>query len=397
MNIWNKVFLGVIMVAALAVLALAAVELNIRNAGQKKTYVELQQRIEETESRIARINEGTATELGFNALQVALSERLNERGRAWFGCRVAGPPVEETLPPALNQVIVQVLITSPLAAVDLGAQAEVVFPEHLMGVVHVFVEGEQAGEIGPFLGRFTVDSVPTAAQFRDDDGNQIAGYRVTLITADPVGNDEIELIFDATGSRWAIFLAPPIDRYAGIFDNLTEEQRQMIPPDMLDRFQPRPMPPLTEAETEGVPANVLAVWEAIRAKIDDPQAGVARDYTTMLDWLYEQLSMARRDIHGTDVDIKIFQEAKDRIDAENIKLRADGDLELKRVAAMEIQRDASKILLEQYQEEVNNLVLQIEKQETLNEFYVAKLAEYQALAVEIIDGQAVANADEGGE
>ena len=410
MNIWNKVFLGVIIVAAIAVLALGSLEMRIRSTGLIHTD-SLEARIAKTEDDIAKIEAGTATELGFDALRVALGERLSVRSRAWFGCRVSGNDVNmldqglRTLVPGLPtplpdlpQVVAQVLITNPLVPGEAGAQPEVVRPDHLQGVVYVFEQIGEAGETGAFLGRFNVHSTPTRADFLDGEGNQIAGYRVTLITADPVDDGEIDLIFDATGSPWAIFQAPPIDRYAGIFDNLTEEQKQMIPPEMLERFQPRPMPELTDDEKEGVPAGVIAAWEKIRARIDDPEVGTAKDYTTVLDWLYERLSTVCRNIQNTEADIETYKTATDGIRAENTKLKADGDLEEKRAAAMEVQREAVETLLGEYQVKVNDLTLQAEKLQAENEAYVAQIVEFQAKAIELMEAQAAAaNAARGEE
>ena len=390
MNIWNKVFLGVIIAVSIAIVALASLEMKIRNTGLKHTG-SLEARITKTNEDIAKIQAGTATEWGVDALRVALSERYSERGRAWFGGRVSGRPTVETLPPALTQVLAQVIITGPLVASEAGAQAAVVHPEHLMGVVYVFAEDDK-GNIGAFLGRFNVDSVPAPAQFRDDEGNQIAGYRVTLITADPVGKGEIDLISGAAGSPWAIFMAPPIDRYAGIFDILTEEQKEALPPEMLEKFGPRPMPELTDEEKEGVSADVIAAWEKIRATMDDPEAGAAKDYTTVLDWLYERLSTARLGIHSTTVDIATLKASEDRIRTDNIQYKAEGDREAKRAAFMKTQRDAVETLLGEYQEEVNDLTLQAEKLQSHNEAHVNKIGEYQATAIELMEAQKVANA-----
>ena len=396
MNIWNKVFLGIIIVTATVVVALATLEMRIRSTGQKRV-LDLTESIKKADDGIAKILAGTAptksrldkaqSEWSFEELKNAVSERYHARGRAWFSCIVSGRPVEETLPPDLLQVIVQVTITGPLASSETGADTAVVFPEHLRGVVYVFDEGGE-DEPGSFLGRFNVDSEPTPAQFRDDEGNQMGGYRVTLITADPLCDDEIEQILNVADSRWTIYLTPPVDRVSGIFSKLTEEEFQMIPEEIRDRLKSRPMPELTDEEKEGVDANVLAIWEKIRAEMDDPEAEAGRDFAVALDWLYKQLSDARRDIKSAESDIATFKAAEDIRNAENEKLTADGDLETKRVAAMDTQRNVVKALLEQYQAEIDKIRLQIEKLQTLNELYVAKIAEYQAQAVEEMEKRA---------
>jgi hypothetical protein len=39
-------------------------------------------------------------------------------------------------------------------------------------------------------------------------------------------------------------MSPPVDRIAGFFDSLTEEEKQIIPQELRDRFQSRVMPEL---------------------------------------------------------------------------------------------------------------------------------------------------------
>ena len=411
MNVWNKVFLGVIIVTAIGVVVLASVDRKVRSTGQQHT-ASLQERIEKADTDIARIIAGTApmksrmdksspSELSFEELRNALRERYHERGRAWFDCHIFDIS-ERTLgqSPGLQQVIARVILTGPLVPNETGAEIEVVFPEHLRGLVYVFEEaGNEEGNmvgVGRFIGRFNVDSEPTRTPFPDDEGNQKNGYRVTLVSADPVNDVEIEQIFDTTvRSRWTILMSPPVDRIAGFFDSLTEEEKQMIPQELRDRFQSRVMPELTEEEREGVDRAVLENWERIRATMDDPESDAAEDFALMLDWLYMRRSTTLREIENTLSNIATFKTAEEKTQAENEKLRADGDLEEKSAAAMDVQRDAVKAQLEQYQEEVNNLMVQIEKLQTLNEAYVAKIAEYHMIAVEKMETQAANAGQEG--
>jgi len=401
MNTWNKVFLGVIIVTAIGVVVLASVERKIRSTGQRH-LASMNQRIEKTDTDIARIVAGTAPqkstldkslpEWSFDELRNALRERYHERGRAWFHCIIADMN-SRVLPPALPQAIVQVIITGPLVPNETGTETEVVIPEHLRGVVYAFKEVAE-GEVGSFLGRFNVDTEPVPMPFRDNEGNQKTGYRVTLISADPANDKEMDQMFEAGEFRWAIYLTPPVDRIAGFFDSLTEEEKQMIPQALRDRFQSRSMPALTEEEKEGVASNVLVNWENIRAEMDDPEAEAAEDFALMLDWLYLRRSTALRDIENTESDIATFKTAEEKTKAENEKLRADGDLEEKRVEAMNVQRDAVNAQLEQYHAEIDKSMLQAEKLQTLNEAYVVKIAEYQTKAVEIMEERQAANSEQ---
>jgi len=398
MNVWNKVFLGVIFVTAILVVALAAVEFRIRNAGQKR-IADLEKRIEETVEQIDRIHAGAdplklsvdkpLADFSLGELRGLLRERYVERGRAWFGCRVAAAD-ERTLPPALQQVEVQIVLTSPFLPSATGAPTVVAPPDTLRGIVYVFDEGtaEEGGvpDAGTFLGRFTVEGTPVSTKFRDNHGNECDGWRVTLITSDPINEEEIDQIFDAATpqSRWAIYLTPPMDRVSGIFSQLTDEARQMIPEELLDKFAPRPMPELTEEYVEGLierlqtllddphsdpdarerareaidlwierlqtllddphsdpdarehardaidlwkaawdeieKSSVIELWKQYQQTLDNPESELANDFAEVLDWLYLQLSNALRNAEILRLNIGTYEATYARAQAENEKL-----------------------------------------------------------------------------
>jgi cell division protein FtsB len=108
----------------------------------------------------------------------------------------------------------------------------------------------------------------------------------------------------------------------------------------------------------------------------------------LLDWLYQRRSSTLRDIKIAEADIATYKTTEDNTKAENAKLTSDAVHEEKRVEAMNVQLDAVKVQQEQYQAECDKQTLQIEKFQTQNEAYVAKIAEYHALAIEIMEKQA---------
>lgn len=397
MNIWNKVFLGVIIATSIVVLALASVEMNVRNKGQKNVAT-LQENIKKIDGDIAKTRAGTApakpttskslSELGVEELRNALHERYYERGREWQNC-IFRRMEEVILPPALPQLKVELTITGPPD--ESGTLTNAASPEHLRGIVYVFAEGDT--DI-TFLGRFSVDvATIQTTKFRDKEDNEKDGFMVTLISADTLSSSEVDHIIEATQdatrrSRWAVYLTQPVDRIAGIFDQLTEEEKQQISEELLERFQPRSMPDPTEEEKQDVSPNVLALWAQVRAAVDDPESESAHDPATTLDWLYLWRSTLLRYTAGVRVDIDTTKSGEAKTKAEIEKMTRDSVLEEKRVKAMSVQRDAVKALLEQYQAEIDRMVLQIEKLQTFNAALVAKIAEYQVTAVEEIEKRA---------
>ena len=388
MNVWNKVFLGLIFVASIAVLVFGAVEFHVRYTGQRH-IVELTKRTAETESRIAIIQNGSAGTLSFDQLRGALRERYLERGQAWSNSIVHGM-TEEVLPPALPQVTAQIIITEPLVANEAGVFSQVAPPDTLRGVVYVFSEGNTSAadraSLGAFLGRFQVSAAPTPTKFRDDTGNEIDGWRVNLVTNDPISDTEIEKIFNQSRQRWSVFVSPPIDRVAGIFNELSEEEKQIIPAEFREKFQPRPMPALQSADIENVSNALLARWEAIRETMDDPESEFADDFASLLTWLYQRRSDALREMVNLRIDIETYEAAVERARAESQTLAArEIPLEEKRLAAMNVQRDAVRSVLEQYGAEVDRLMLVQEKLQILSKVFLEGIAEAQIQAAEKIE------------
>ena len=447
MNIWNKVFLGLIFVLAIAVVTFASVEFHIRNRGQK-TIDSLTKDLTKTKADIEKIEAGTKplelspnkspSEWSFDELKGLVRERSDERGRAWFGCIVAGAD-EQTRPPnpEAKLVKVQIIVTGRFWNPQTNRYEypdDMARPDVLKGVVYVFAEGaeDDPSDAGLFLGRFKVESdeLPTA-KFLDDEGNERNSYRVTLVTTDPINDDEIGLIFDASGSRWAIYLTPPVDRVAGIFDQLTEEEKQAIPEELQARFQPRPMPELTDEDIEYIQSlkldgldvsdldsrtnelleraigilerdqttmdstlqsardKVVAIWKRYREAMDDSEAEFAQVFSSALDALYQQRNRLYRNVQSVKSDIEMYKTSGDKARAESEALSTrDIPLGQKRVAAMEVQRNEVKDLLTQYKGEATRSGLQIEKLQTLAAAYVARITEAQLKAAEKIEERA---------
>ena len=392
MNVWNKVFLGIIIVTAIAVITLASVERKIRSTGQGHINT-LKNKIEDTEAKIAKIENGadptkssvekSLSELSIEELRGLLRERYSERGRAWFGCRVREAN-EITLPPTLIQVEARIIITGPFAQNESGEETDVVLPEILKGIVYVFEESTEDKK-GSFLGRFRVSSVPEPTKFPDEEGNEKNGFHVTLITADPINDAEIDHIFDATKSRWAIYMTPPVDRVAGIIDLLTEEEKQTFPEELLELFQSRSMPELTEENKEGADPAVIEMLIKYRESIDDPESESGRDFSLALDWLYQRRSSLIRLIEEIESNIETYKTAEENIKSEIEKGEIDLAFEEKRVAAMNVQLDKVKSLLEQYKTEIDKMILHGEKLQYLSTTYAEKIAESQAKVVEKIE------------
>ncbi len=405
MNIWNKVFLGLIFLLTLAALFFAAQEWKIRGMGQK-AVLSLEKQQVDTEKQIAQISEGSAPdkaatektfeEMGLEESRLKLLELLFERKKAWFGCLPGGiNPTGKTVAPEqlggnnpatpgdaldpINLLEVQVTITGPLVAAT-GAEGEaaervVAPPNDLLGVVYVFDEGDFLeaakaetengsggstadgisggaqgikGVGGSFLGIFTVDGAPQQTA---------EGYVVTLHSANELNDVEVARIQDAARSTWAIYASIPLDRYVDIFDRLSEEQANALLPD------------------------------AVRQKLMDAQR-IQVDFDVMLTRLYQERVNLLQEIGSSRTDIAALNASLAIAAQEDQKTRGDIEFEKKRIAAMNDQKEALQKMVEQYDASIRQLLDDIDATQKDNERFAAGIADAQLRVLQRIEDKA---------
>ncbi|MDR2117190.1 MAG: hypothetical protein LBP87_12500 [Planctomycetaceae bacterium] len=366
MNIWNKVFLGLIFVLAVAVVFFTSQEMKIRGTGQKAVE-SIKKKTETAEQDIKKINEGTAPtkklsektieELGFHELRVKLLDLLYERKKAWFGCKpgnlnVSGKELtpeqlggDNPATPGEKLKIIKLLevsltITSPV--VEKNGNEEVVPPDDLKGIVCVFDEGEN-GVGGSFLGMFIVNQIQKVQN----------GYQVTLQSAHELSETEIKEIQKAVRSTWAIYTTVPLDRYQNIFDRLTDEEKEMIP-------------------------------ESLRETLTNPER-TPKDFDELLSLFYQRRIELKEAINSTKRRIEELNEALRIAKKEDQDLQNDKELEIKRIDMMKKQGETLQKNLEAYDGMIKRLREDIEKTQLKNEWYVAKIAEYQLKVKELIE------------
>jgi len=426
MNTWNKVFLGMIFVAAIAIVILVAPEIKIRREGLKRTN-QLKKDIATATEKIAKINLGadpkkptsekSLDDMSMPELRGLQRARYDERGRAWFNCIAPqdaqnarhfpadAMTIDKQPPPP--QVNVQVIITGPADAQ--GIETDAPEPKALLGVVYVFAEpkpappaeeegGQEANNTKApaiFLGRFRVAPIPLATtKFQDKAGEEKNGYRVTLITSDPINDTEVDRIVTAANLRWAIYTAPPVDRVADFFSLLSESDREeflkMFPEEQRELLKMSTWDEPTPEELEGIDSKAADMWVRLRKGWDNPEAESAQNYAMALNWLFRKRVRLEREIATARTNITIFETAVQQKAAENEQLRKDGDLEKKRVNAMDTQRETVKLLLDEYIAEINKMTLQHEKLQALSEAYVSAITDAMLKVTEKIENRAIA-------
>ncbi|MDR1140569.1 MAG: hypothetical protein LBL62_02680 [Planctomycetaceae bacterium] len=375
MNIWNKVFLGLIFVLAVAVIFFTSQELKIRGTGQQ-AIASIEKKMETATRDIEKIYEGTAPaknisektleELGFSELRVKLVDLLYERKKAWFGCKPGNPNISgKVLTPeqlggdnpatpgeklkTIKLLEVPLTITSPV--VEKNGNEEVVPPDDLKGIVYVFDEGE-AGVGGSFLGMFIADQMQKVQ----------SGYQVTLQSAHELSEAEIKRIQSAVRSTWAVYTTVPLDRYQNIFDRLTGEEEEMIP-------------------------------ASLREKLTNPDRTL-KDFAELLNLFYQYRVELKENIDSTKRRIDELNAALEIAKEEDQDLRKDQDLEKKRIEVMKSQCKTLQENIDAYDNKIKQFRNEIEKTQLQNEWLVAKIAEYQLKVKELIEQKTAQAANE---
>ena len=368
MNIWNTVFLVVILLLAMVGAFFAGQELKIQNEW-RRGIVSLEQKVPETEKRAEDLLAGSAPtkktdekafdEMGLEELKAKLQMMVFERKKAWFGCQPGNVNAEgATLTPRqlggdkdptpadrlkpLVLVEAKLMITEPKNDND-----EVISPDGLAGIVYLFDEGpERVG--GSFLGRFTVKQV---------DKTQV-GYQVTLISANELNENEVDLIKKSNRSTWAVYLAVPMDRHDGIFDRVVEDELEALIPN-----------------------------REIREEFKNPKRQLW-DFDVLLTAAFQRRVQLQLDIDSANRQIASLNESLTTSNAEQDSLRQDIELAKKQVAEMEVQRKAVAEKLEELDATIGDIREKTEFEQKRNEWFVSKIAEYQLKVAELIEQRA---------
>lgn len=367
MNIWNKVFLVLIFLLAGAVVFFVSQEMKIRKEWGEAMH-KLEKRIQDEVRKMTTAIEGTAPdkpvaeksidEMSYAEVVLQLRDFVYERGNnAWFACQPGTVTVDgKSLTPkqlggespatpgdrlkAIQLVEVKLSVTGPI--VDRDGKEEVVPPTDLKGIVYLFVEGGEDSS-GAFLGRFTVI--------------QVQGLQVTLQAANALNEVEVQLIEKSRRGSWALYSTVPKDRYHGLLDRLS--------PDEIDRFF--------------TPAQQKLLLEPERT---------LKDFDELLTRLYQWRTVLQQDIDRSKRDIDRLDKSLEIAADQGKGLQTDIDFEKKRIRAMSDQVDGVRKKVDEYDALITDLKEKIDVTQQQNEWFVAKIAEYQLKVSRLIEQRA---------
>ncbi len=201
MSIVSKVFIGLVMVAAIAFLVLAAAELKLQ-----KSHREVVNQLESTIKQQADNNERLyAGDPGVHDLELRLHEVTFGRGRIWTDCQPAGVEADA----ASGTVKVNLTVPNPA-------------PSQLAAEMTLFLFTTATADVpAKYLGQYKVTSV--------------ADPNVTLSPTDQLSAAEMERLRGSAGP-WIAYEKMPGDSHA-VFAGLPEEKlKGMMPATTVEEF-----------------------------------------------------------------------------------------------------------------------------------------------------------------
>lgn len=365
MNIWNKVFLVLVFLLGIAVVFFASQEMKIRKE-YKEAIASLETGIENAKRQMQTAIDGPAPdkataeksfdEMGLNEMLLKLQDLVFERSKAWFACKPGNVSVGETVlnPKPLDDApetpqerlkpikLVEVRLTITEPVIERDGQEVVLPPEDMKGIVYLFDEGQEGANTA-FLGRFSV--------------KQIRGTQVELTAIDTMQEAEIQRIQKSVRSTWAVYSVIPKDRQDGIFSRLTLEDAEAL------------------------------IAASKRSEMMNPERPL-KDFDELLGRMYDWRAELQQRIDRFKQDVKRLETSLTLAEKETQDIQKDNEFEKKRIAAMKHQVEVLQQKLTDYDKNIEDLQKKIDDQQKQNEWYVAKIAEYQLKVANLIQDRA---------
>jgi hypothetical protein len=222
MNVWNKVLLGLIGVAAVVLFYMAGRALEMQTYWRDQA-VKLEHNIDQTQKDSIILQDGSGKEgderqFGIRQVSLELHKLLLDRRRVWFGC-------EPKMPIKVGREDGTAEIT---LTVEMPAKKAEGKPDEKPGVhgiapktVLYAFEGADVQKKGTYLGEFVVKSV--------------ADKQVTIVPTDKLTLREVDQLGKAKGP-WILYDILPRDNHE-IFAGMSDEQKKaMLPPENLKEY-----------------------------------------------------------------------------------------------------------------------------------------------------------------
>jgi len=260
MSIWNKVLVGLILVASLAFFVLAARALKTHQYWQEAA-LKLEAELKAEQELEGQYIDGDGGTMGLRQAKLALHALMVDRGRVWRNC------TPQRVQPGGNQGVTLSLTT------DLPDPNGI----NVKTVLYIF-EGKSVQDGGQYLGQFTVTAV--------------AGKDLQLVPSKKLDARELQRLQNSQGP-WSLYEIMPVDQHK-IFAGLAEDEIEaMLPESTVDEY--------------------LADRRAAEAEATDPDAQQPRrqlrDYEVLFAEHHKRRSTWTDEMAAANRDLQYLQSA----------------------------------------------------------------------------------------
>ncbi len=348
MSIWNKVFLGLIIVVASVFFYLATRTLRT-HASWRERVSEAESEIDQLKLESERLRDG---EEGIRDLQVDVARLMVDRGRVWQGCEILEVDHDTAGARVLTDLPGPHQMTPDL-------------------VVAVFEE-TPISEGGTYLGEFRVTAV------EDDD-------IVRIEPATRFAPEEVQRVVDSQ-AIWTLYESIPIDDPL-VFEDVSEEQlRAALPEETVEEY-------LLDGEALP-PEEELPVADVVFGIPGSIEEGVyrraLRDYRFWFRELHNQRTILTDLLAAAQHDRQALDEALQSADAQVETIQNDIDAAQTDLAEMSRQRDLVAGRLADLERQLEEARANIEGLLEANRTMAADIARLQLHARRLIDEQSPA-------
>jgi hypothetical protein len=368
MSIWNKILLGVILAASLAMFYMA-----MRTLQTHRYWGDLANRfdkkIKDVEQQNRELEFGTdagdgAAKPGIRQLELAIQKLTTLRGRVWYNC----------LPQQPNPQTGQVRV-----ATDLPDPSGIA----VNSVLYVFEEAE-VSKGGRYIGEFKVD--------------EVAEKLVALKPARKLVPWELQQLTESVGKKgsWVMYEQMPVDNHELLARLSEAEKKALLPADSVEDYlrdgQPATWEQMDEWGVKGLllddQGNLLVDKQGARVPgAKGVYSRQLRDYGTLLEDFDRQRTLLFDLREATERDKKLVQDALAQAQAQ-IQACAKDIAETKAdVAKLRAERDAVAQLHDSLNRRAADLRKEVTRLIEANQGIAGQIAKIQLDATRKIDAR----------
>lgn len=358
MSIWNKILVGLIGVASVALFYMAARTMKTHQYW-RELALKHERRIDQVQKDNVKLLEGTEnpndpSEMGIRQLRMELNKQLVDRRRAWFQC---SPRAKLNRQEGTAEIVVSTEQTDPNGIAD-GT------------VLYVFEEAD-VRQKGRYLGEFKVTKA-------DEKANS-----VVLVPTSRLTPRELRRLAEAK-QPWEMYEVLPRDNH-DVFASLSDDDKKAM-------LRELSATSLQEYFMDGQPATKDDPAERV---VDGKYVRAIRDYEVLFGFTRMKYTLLVDQVEAATRDEKLVREAVELAKQEEAALMKDVELAKQDKAKFDRERDAVATYRTKIQQEVDAAKAAVTRLIESNKAKAGQIAKVQLEAARRIDQRTRAMAQSG--